>query len=166
MIDIINESGQRAAEIVENMLSFARKSDAILSTYHPVQLMDRILEIAATDYDMKKQYDFKAIKIVKEYEQDLPVIPCEGAQIQQVLLNILRNGSQAMQTAKTESPRFILRIFRKGEPEMVHMEIEDNGREWMRRPGQRCLILFSRQNRWGRYRPGVVRFLFHHHQKS
>ncbi|WP_022669267.1 PAS domain-containing sensor histidine kinase [Desulfospira joergensenii] len=127
MLDTINESGQRAAEIVENMLSFARKSNAVLSTHHPIQLMDRILELAATDYNMKKQYDFKTIKIVKKYEKDLPMISCEGAKIQQVLLNILRNGSQAMQTAKTKFPRFILRIFSKGEPEMVNIEIEDNG---------------------------------------
>ena len=55
------------------------------------------------------------------------MIPCEGAKIQQVLLNILRNGAQAMQMAKTESPQFTLRIYRKGTPEMVHMEIQDNG---------------------------------------
>lgn len=86
MLDAINESGRRISEIVSNMLSFARKSDAALSICDPAQLLDRTLELATTDYDLKKQQDFKTIKIVREYEQNLPMIPCEGAKIQQVLL--------------------------------------------------------------------------------
>lgn len=125
MIDAILESGASAAEIVKSMLSFARKSDAAISSHYPDQLMDKILELAATSYDLEKQYDFKSIEIMKEYADNLPMLHCEGAKIQQVLLNILRNGAQAMQTAKTQYPRFILRIF--SEPEMVHIEIEDNG---------------------------------------
>jgi signal transduction histidine kinase len=127
MLDAIQESGARAAEIVSNMLSFARKSDTSTSSHYPDQLMDESLELAATDYDLKKQYDFKSIEIIKEYAQDLPMLLCEGAKIQQVLLNILRNGAQAMQAAKTQSPRFIIRIYKKETPGMVCMEIADNG---------------------------------------
>jgi PAS domain S-box-containing protein len=133
MLDTINESGHRVAEIVENMLGFARKSDAIMSSHDPARLLDRILKLAATDYDLKKQYDFKTIKIIKEYEDNLPMIPCEGAKIQQVMLNILRNGAQAMQEFKEKTadikyqPEFILRIFTKPEINMLCIEIEDNG---------------------------------------
>ncbi|WP_020587989.1 PAS domain S-box protein [Desulfobacter curvatus] len=128
MLDAINESGLRVAEIVNNMLSFSRKSNADFSSHHPAQLMDRTLELAGTDYDMKKQYDFKTIKIIKEYENNLPMIDCEGVKIQQVLLNILRNGSQAMQSQGMGSgytPCFILRIAK--EEKMLRIEIEDNG---------------------------------------
>ena len=128
MLDAINESGRRVAEIVNNMLNFSRKSNADFSSHHPAQLMDRILELAATDYDMKKQHDFKTIKIIKEYENNLPMIDCEGVNIQQVLLNILRNGAQAMQSqdmGSSDPPCFILRIVR--EEHMLRIEIEDNG---------------------------------------
>ena len=54
-------------------------------------------------------------------------VPCEGAKIQQVLLNILSNGAQAMQTAGTKAPRFTIRIYKKDIPEMICIEIEDNG---------------------------------------
>lgn len=128
MIDAINDSGSRAAEIVNTMLSFARKSNAgDMSSHYPNTLMDEILELAATDYDLKKKYDFKSIEIIKEYDEKLPMLPCEGARIQQVLLNILRNGAQAMHIAKTKFPRFIIRIYKAEESEMVCMEIEDNG---------------------------------------
>ncbi len=83
--------------------------------------------LAATDYDFKKHYDFKVIEITKQYADKVPPVPCEGTKIQQVLLNILRNGAQAMQAAGTGKPRFIIRTRFKKEHEMVCMEIEDNG---------------------------------------
>ena len=123
----IKESGERIAHIVDNMLSFARKGDAGASTHDLGELLDKTLELAATDYDLKKQYDFKAIKIVREYAQGLPPIPCEAAKIQQVLLNILRNGAQAMQVAGVECPTFILRLHRDTKQQQVVIEVEDNG---------------------------------------
>ena len=128
MIDGINESGRRMADIVNNMLSFARKSDAAFLLCDPVQLLERTLELATTDYDLKKQQDFKTIKIVRAYEENLPMIPCEGAKIQQVLLNILRNGAQAMQDQNRgdhDAPCFVLRL--AGEKCMLRIEIQDNG---------------------------------------
>lgn len=38
------------------------------------------------------------------------MIPCEGAKIQQVLLNILRNGAQAMQKNENATPCFVLSL--------------------------------------------------------
>ncbi|WP_321417149.1 ATP-binding protein [uncultured Desulfobacter sp.] len=128
MLDAINESGQRVAGIVGNMLSFARKSESAFSSHHPAQLIDKVLELAATDYNLKKKYDFKTIKIIKEYEKNLPMVPCEAAKIQQVLLNILRNGAQAMQSqdmADNDPPCFILKIAE--EKNMLRIEIQDNG---------------------------------------
>ena len=132
MIETINESGRRVVHIINNMLSFARKSEAVTSSHDPAALMDQIIEIAATDYDLKKQYDFKSIKIIKEYEAHLPMVPCEGSKIQQVLLNILRNGAQAMQEdpAKNENgktPCFILRLSCEAQTHMLRIEIQDNG---------------------------------------
>ncbi|MDM8521870.1 PAS domain S-box protein [Desulfococcaceae bacterium HSG8] len=127
MIRAINESGRRAAHIVDNMLSFARKSEAKVSYHALSELLDKTLELAATDYDLKKHYDFKLIEVKKEYEDNLLPVPCEGGKIQQVLLNILRNGAQAMQDAGTEKPRFIIRTRVEKERKMVCTEIEDNG---------------------------------------
>ncbi len=55
------------------------------------------------------------------------MLRCERGEIQQVLLNILRNGVQAMQSAKTKFPRFYLRAFREKKGGMIRIEIEDNG---------------------------------------
>jgi signal transduction histidine kinase len=98
-----------------------------MSDFGLEELLDKTAELAATDYDLKKQYDFKKIEIQREYAGNLPAVPCEGAKIQQVLLNILRNGAQAMQAAGVQSPRFIFRTGFDDERNMAIVEIEDNG---------------------------------------
>ncbi len=127
MITTIMGSGRRIVSIVSNMLSFARKSEAAASSQDLTDLIEKTLELAATNYDLKKQYDFKRITVKKEYENNLPLVPCEGAKIQQVLLNVLRNGAQAMQEGGIGKPRLIIRTRFEKERKRVCMEIEDNG---------------------------------------
>ena len=127
VISAINESGSRMAAIVNNMLSFARKSDALVSSHKLSDLLDKTLDLAGTDFDLKKHFDFKMIEIRKEYDEHLPPIPCESAKIQQVLLNIFRNGAQAMQEAGTENPRFTILTSLDNRLKIARLEIEDNG---------------------------------------
>jgi PAS domain S-box-containing protein len=131
MVGRICESGTRAAEIVANMLSFARKSDSTFSTHALANLLDQCVDLAGSDYDLKKKYDFRQIEIVRQYEEGLPLVSCESGKIQQVMLNILRNGAEAMQQAKRtnggKKPKLTLRLARGPEKGMVRVEIEDNG---------------------------------------
>ncbi|MCP3888223.1 MAG: PAS domain S-box protein [Desulfobulbaceae bacterium] len=134
ILQSITDSGMSITSIVDNMLNFARKGDSSFSTHDMAQLMDKSLELAKTNYDLKKQYDFKSIVIKKEYEKDLPFILCEAGKIQQVLLNILTNGAQAMyatcgidQKDYHHEPQFTLRIKKEASCKMLRMEIEDNG---------------------------------------
>jgi len=127
MLLSIQESGERVVEIVDNMLSFARKSDSSFLSYSLNDGLDRALDLATTDFDLKKKYDFKAIKIEKEYDPYLPMVPCEGSKIQQVLFNIIKNGSQAMNEAGTDSPCIKLRTLYKEEENRAVIEISNNG---------------------------------------
>ena len=64
MIDAIHYSGIRATEIVRSMLSFARKSNVEYSTHYPDQLVDAILELAATEYDFKSNMILNPLKLL------------------------------------------------------------------------------------------------------
>jgi PAS domain S-box-containing protein len=127
LVQNIRTSGDRAAAIVRNMLSFSRKSDRVMSSHHLGPLLDKTLELARTDYDMKRHYDFKQIQIVRDYDPAAPPVPCESSKIQQVFLNILKNGAEAMaeEIDQKRLPRFILRV--KEDGIWVRVEIEDNG---------------------------------------
>jgi PAS domain S-box-containing protein len=127
MLQNIRASGNRAATIVRNMLSFARKSDRRFSSHDLAALLDQTVELAQTDYDMKTHYDFKQIQIVRDYDQTAPPVPCESSKLQQVFLNILKNGAEAMveRAMGARSPMFILRV--KNDDGWVQVEIQDNG---------------------------------------
>ena len=126
MIDSVIESGTRAAQIVANMLSFSRKGESNFVPHDIAQLLDQTVELAENDYDLKKNRDFRRIEIVREYDGDVPAVPCEKSKIQQVFLNLLKNGADAMrENEEGNPPRFVLRVLRK--EDMVHVEIEDNG---------------------------------------
>ncbi len=134
MLQTIHDSGRRAAVIVENMLSFARHPDNAFSGHNVAQILDQTLELARTDYDLKKQYDFRSIEIAREYTDDLPLVPCETSKLQQVFFNILKNGAEAMHGTGTSAvgmpkrpPRFVLRITNDTAARMVQIEIGDNG---------------------------------------
>jgi len=130
ILDRICKSGSRAAEIITNMLSFARKSDSGKSSHDIRKLLDQCVVLAGADYDLKKKYDFRLIAILREYDEDLPRVSCESGKIQQVLLNILRNGAEAMQDEAgwlDSEPRFILRLKHENQEGLVCIEIEDNG---------------------------------------
>ncbi|MCP4750641.1 MAG: PAS domain-containing sensor histidine kinase, partial [Proteobacteria bacterium] len=125
MVDTIMGSGKRASEIIDNMLSFSRKSESRFAPHGLTDLLDQTVEIAKTDYDLKKKYDFRRIEIRREYAPGLPPVRCEGSKIQQVYLNILKNGAEAMAEAGVKNSRFILRS--SLEKDMARIEIEDNG---------------------------------------
>ncbi len=127
MVSNIIVSGERVATIVNNMLSFARKGDATRSSYDVKKILDKTLDLASTDYDLKKKYDFKAITIIKQYAENLPPVPCQSAKIQQVLLNIFSNGAQAMTMSSTEHPQFVIRTYLEQNRQMACIEIKDSG---------------------------------------
>jgi len=129
-LELIREAGKRAREIVNNMLSFARQGSADRSSHDIGSLLDRTIELASSEFNLRANYDFRKIRIVREYAPYLPMVPCEAGKIRQVLLNVLKNGAEAMyEKQKTlgedYTPHFTLRTsIHDG---MLRVEIEDNG---------------------------------------
>jgi len=121
------EAVDRAAKIVSNMLMFSRASNSTLQPADMGQLLENTIELGGTDYDMKKKYDFKFIDIVRDFEPELPQVMCCPTEVEQVLLNILKNGVQAMEDVQVVGfePRFHLRLNK--ESDYLRIEVEDNG---------------------------------------
>ena len=83
--------------------------------------------MASNNYDLVKKYDFREIVIDRQYESGLPNVNCEETKIQQVILNLLKNGAQAMAgyNNKKKRPKFIIRFLQ--DRDVIRIEIEDNG---------------------------------------
>ena len=126
-LDGIAKAGLRASEIVTSMLQFSRRSSGqkIKSDMH--EIIERTIEMASRDYDLKKKYDFKKITLVREYSENLPPIECVPMEIEQVLLNLLKNAAYAI--GEISDPDFVARISLKTgmEEGSAVIEVSDNG---------------------------------------
>lgn len=124
--DNIRAAGRRAAGIVSNMLQFSRGQGA---THVPVELsllVDRALDLASSDYDLKKSHDFKRIAVLRDYDPDMPAVPVNGVEIEQALLNILKNAAQALvENPPERPPQIAVRVWH--DERWAYVEIADNG---------------------------------------
>ncbi len=127
MLQTISDSGQRAAAIIDNMINFVIKRDSGKTCINIRELMDQAIELADTDYKMKKEYNFRQIEIVRKYGENIPTVICEGTKIKQVLLNIIRNGTEAMYEAKTKDPQLVFYTWHDKADNIICVEITDNG---------------------------------------
>ncbi|OEU70940.1 MAG: hypothetical protein BA863_15205 [Desulfovibrio sp. S3730MH75] len=124
-LDGISASGERAAQIVRNMLNFSRQSSSSACSCDMNELLDSALEIASSDYDLRKNYDFKKIEIIKKYDPQAKDSWCVPGELEQVFLNLFKNAAQAM--ADIQESRGVLTLSTKVEDDYVIIEVGDNG---------------------------------------
>jgi signal transduction histidine kinase len=122
----ITDMGERAANIVKNVLRFSRASSAEMQMTSVHQIIESAIMIISTSHDIKKQSDFKKIDVVKMFDPDIPLIPCSPLEIEQVLLNLLKNAGQAVMSYNASGdPQIIIRTRKTND--MVYIEVQDNG---------------------------------------
>jgi PAS domain S-box-containing protein len=121
----IRVAAARAATIVSNMLEFSRKSPSAKGEVKLNDVLDRALVLAASDFDLRKQYDFRRVEIVRHYTPDLPPVHGMVIELEQVFLNLIKNAAQAMATAGQSEPR--LQLGTRAEEGYAVVTVEDNG---------------------------------------
>lgn len=127
LLDGIQHAGNRAAKIVTHMLSFSRRSDRQLAPCNLPALIDQAVEIASNDFDLTDSFDFKSLRIQREFEADLPAVPATANELEQVLLNLLKNAAQAIhQRGDNNQPGQITLRVRLVAP-WAEIQVEDNG---------------------------------------
>ncbi|MDR3640641.1 MAG: PAS domain S-box protein [Humidesulfovibrio sp.] len=126
-LEDIQVAAQRASGIIRNMLNFSRRSESKCTVCDLGHIIEQAVFLASSDYDLKKSYDFKRIEISLDLETHLSACLCTETEIEQVLLNLLRNAAQAMSMCQppTPDPRIGIRL-RAGEG-CVRIEVADNG---------------------------------------
>jgi PAS domain S-box-containing protein len=81
----------RCGEIVKNLLAFSRQSKIKIEIYNIEDIIDRTLALIDHDLEMRE------IRTEKKIASNLPRIRCDFKQIQQALLNLMSNASEAME---------------------------------------------------------------------
>ncbi len=124
--DSIHQSGHRAALTVKNLLGFSRRSSGAFSSWGLETLLEQAVDLASSDFDLKRQFDFRKIHIERHFVEDLPAILCDPSQIQQVFLNLLKNAAHALSLTE-EISRPMIRLSLERGNGFVQAHVEDNG---------------------------------------
>ncbi|WP_150718736.1 sensor histidine kinase [Pseudomonas fluorescens] len=127
LLDGIQQAGARAAKIVTHMLSFSRRSTRQMAPCDLPALIDQAVEIAGNDFDLAIGFDFKGQAIIRQFDPALGPVPGTANELEQVLLNLLKNAAQAIHQREDdgEPGRIILRT--RLNPPWAEIQVEDNG---------------------------------------
>ena len=90
-IELIIGEANRAKEIVQGLLSFARETKLRQGLMNVSDLLEDVLSLVIN------QSLFHNIRIEKSFVQDMPIIVADETKLKQVFLNIILNAAQAME---------------------------------------------------------------------
>jgi PAS domain S-box-containing protein len=109
----------RCGEIVKNLLAFSRQSKITIKRHRIGDIIDKSLSLISHDLEMKE------IKLKKTIEPGLPDVNCDFQQIQQALLNIMYNASDALNEGGTLT---VTANRKAGTEKFLEVTVSDTGR--------------------------------------
>ncbi len=116
----IGAQAHRTAEVIQRMRDFTRSRASLRKIVHLQALVDEVRPLA--ELDAKANH----VRLFIYIAPDLPAINADGVQIQQVILNLLRNGVDAMRDVP-EANRLLQLQARAESPRMLRVETIDRG---------------------------------------
>jgi two-component system NtrC family sensor kinase len=119
-LETIFSESERAARIVRNLLTFARKRQTTRAMVDVNQVVRETMALRAYEQRVSNIIVFDALAA------GLPQVFADGHQIQQVLLNLIINAEQAMLSANGRGT-IVVRTWHDPQDESILLEINDDG---------------------------------------
>jgi PAS domain S-box-containing protein len=119
-LETMEQEVDRMGKLVANLLHFSRRSQSQLSTFDVTEEISNTLELV--------HYHFRnrGIRVVCQYDSEIPMIQADRQQLRQVFLNLLTNASDAMPEGGTLTVRVLRGTTPNGEP-AVRIDFSDTG---------------------------------------
>src|SRR5580698_8908014 len=114
------QGATRASEVIVRIRSLISKATPEKA---PIQINEVIQETAALAEGQASRND---VSLVLQLQPDLPVVLGDRIQLQQVILNLVMNGIEAM-SGVTGQPRQLILLSRLEGPEQVLVSVQDCG---------------------------------------
>jgi len=116
-LDLIASESRRCGDLVKNLLTFSRTTPINLQPTNLNQVIGRALRL------IQHQLDLAAIQVQPELDPELPLVTCDGAQVEQVLLALMMNALDAM----PQGGNLWVTTRRNRENEFVQITVRDDG---------------------------------------
>jgi two-component system NtrC family sensor kinase len=115
----IAEESERAARIVRNLLTFARRQGAARAPQDLVDVCERVIAL--------REYGFRlsGVELATSFEPRLPKVLADAGQLQQVLLNLVLNAEQAMRGAAHR--RLAIAVRHDPRINALELQVSDSG---------------------------------------
>lgn len=122
----MQNAARRASRIMDNMLQFSRSNG---TSRHPAPLytvIEHALELAGSDFDLRRTYNFSTITLIRDYTPDLPLVVINTTEIEQVLINLIKNAAQSLH-GRQNGPQPEIRISAHQDDAVAVISVADNG---------------------------------------
>ena len=116
-LDLIESESWRCGEIIKNLLTFARTSSMSHDLADLNAVISRCVQL------VQHQLNLQNIQAQLELPADLPRVPCDPAQIEQVILALVMNAIAAM----PQGGKLVLRSRKNEGRQQVEIDVEDSG---------------------------------------
>jgi signal transduction histidine kinase len=119
-LDVILKQAERAARIVRNLLTFARKRQSTRMMVDVNDIVRETLQLRAYEHRVHN------IDVTQSLGHELPPVFADAHQVNQILLNLIINAEQAMVTARGGGALKI-RTWHDVDADSVVLEVNDDG---------------------------------------
>jgi C4-dicarboxylate-specific signal transduction histidine kinase len=114
------EDGNRASEVVHRVRALANKSDIAKV---PLDLNDAVRDVMLL---VQRELASQGVSLRTELAPQLPMILGDRVQLQQVIINLVMNGIEAMQPVKDRPHELVIRSV-QDETQRAVLSVTDNG---------------------------------------
>ena len=117
----IGEQAERAGRVIRSVHDFVRRRDQHQEAVGCGQLLDAVLPL------VRLQARKSGARVEVQLPEVVPEVRCDRTMVEQVLLNLARNGIQAMETATPPPARLLRILVTQTQPRWVEFALIDAG---------------------------------------
>jgi len=113
--------GNRASDVITRLRTLFKADDLTLESLDLNEITREVLALSTSDLQRNR------IAVQSELATNLPIINGDRIQLQQVILNLVRNASEAMTEVDDRARRLLIRTEPEPDNDRVRMSVRDTG---------------------------------------
>ena len=124
----MSAKAEQVSTIISNLLAFARSRNGKKQMANIVDVMENTISLANEVVSVSDDLPFNQIKLERNFEKNLPLVPCYITELQQVFLSLFRHACRAL-ALKKEADGFepLIKIILSERYDNLWIKIQHNG---------------------------------------